>query len=266
MNNSYIYIYLDPRKPGKYKYGKYKFEYEPFYVGKGKNNQLYKHLKCAFKNNKFAGNNRLKYNKIKKIIREINSNPIIIKYFEFLSEGETFKLEKDLISSIGRIDLKTGPLTNLTDGGQGTSNRKVSKVVMNRMLSENNPALLKESIRLNKEYHSGLIMSEEVRNNMRNSWVDDPYRKKRQIETVSKLWVVVDPNGNKTKIKNLSKFCRENDLTASSMNKVASGINNHHKGWKCYRIKMVTSEDKLLKLQDYLKGDLNGKEKIGFKS
>lgn len=35
MKEFYVYIYFDPRKSGKYKYGKYTFGYEPFYVGRG---------------------------------------------------------------------------------------------------------------------------------------------------------------------------------------------------------------------------------------
>lgn len=34
MNNYYIYIYLDPRKNGSFKYGSHEFKCEPFYVGK----------------------------------------------------------------------------------------------------------------------------------------------------------------------------------------------------------------------------------------
>ena len=40
----YNYVYLDPRKPGSYNYGEFHFDYEPFLIGKGKDNRLYEHL------------------------------------------------------------------------------------------------------------------------------------------------------------------------------------------------------------------------------
>jgi len=65
----YTYIYLDSRKPGKYSYngGKDCFDYEPFYVGKGKGDRYYDHVEEAIKSNK----NNYKLNKIKKYLKLI---------------------------------------------------------------------------------------------------------------------------------------------------------------------------------------------------
>lgn len=115
-NIYYVYVYLDPRKPGKYIYGNYKFNYEPFYIGKGKDKRITCHL---FEKN---SNNKLKFNKIQKIKRESKKGVIISKLKSNLLENDAFILETNLILNIGRIDLKTGPLTNLTDGGEGSSN------------------------------------------------------------------------------------------------------------------------------------------------
>lgn len=116
MNNIfYIYAYLDSRKPGKYKYGNYKFNYEPIYIGKGKNGRFLYHL---FEK---ESNNKLKFNKIQKIKNTSKRGVIIVKLFENLVEKDAFKLEIKLIESIGRIDLGTGPLTNLTNGGEGAN-------------------------------------------------------------------------------------------------------------------------------------------------
>lgn len=123
-NKYYIYVYLDPRKPGKYVYGEYKFDYEPFYVGFGYGNRYKQHLYPSYYN---RDTNKLKVNKILKIIKKTNQNPTIIKYQEKLLEQEALNLETKMIKTIGRIDLKTGPLTNLTDGGESNSNRIISE-------------------------------------------------------------------------------------------------------------------------------------------
>jgi len=120
LNNFYVYMYLDPRKYGKYNYNKYSFDYEPFYVGKGKKNQYLAHLKEAKNYNKCYSGNFHKFNKIKKIIQE-GLEPIVIKFKDNVNEKQAFELERSLISVIGRSDLKSGPLTNQTDGGEGSS-------------------------------------------------------------------------------------------------------------------------------------------------
>jgi hypothetical protein len=112
----YNYIYLDPRKPGQYCYEGLNFSllYEPFYVGKGKNNRHLKHLipyslnKNTYKNNK---------------IRAINKSFNIKDYILIINNGNTNEdvctLEIELIDKIGRISLQKGTLTNLTAGGDG---------------------------------------------------------------------------------------------------------------------------------------------------
>lgn len=127
MNNFYVYVYLDPRKKGSYTYGKYSFEYEPFYVGKGKGNRYKQHLlECSLKYN------NIKNNKIKLIIKN-GLNPIILKIDKNLTEQKALNLEEYLIKKIGRIKLNSGPLTNLTNGGEGTNRIVVSDNHKNNM-------------------------------------------------------------------------------------------------------------------------------------
>ena len=47
--------------------------------------------------------------------------------FDNLTWEDACKIEVELIAKYGRIDLGTGTLVNLTDGGEGTLNRKMTE-------------------------------------------------------------------------------------------------------------------------------------------
>jgi len=115
-NRFYVYALLDPRKPGKYVYEKYEFEYEPFYVGKGEGKRMYKHTTVKAELDKKTH----KANKIKKLLSE-NKKPEIIVIQKGLMENAAYKIEIKCIATIGRLNIKTGPLTNVTEGGGGSA-------------------------------------------------------------------------------------------------------------------------------------------------
>ncbi len=117
QNPYYIYIYFDQRKTGEWKFRDKIFIYQPFYIGKGKKNRIRYHLQS-----KSLSNNSTKSNKISKIIRETGELPIHYKIYENLTFEEANQLEIEIIQTFGRIDLKTGFLTNMTDGGEGSRN------------------------------------------------------------------------------------------------------------------------------------------------
>lgn len=109
----YVYIYLDPRKPGNFNYEEFHFDFEPFYVGKGKEKRAWDHLFSSKKEKSY------KSNKINKILKTHNLEPVFV--LKNISEKNAFELEIRLIRLIGRLDLKTGTLTNMTGGGEGVS-------------------------------------------------------------------------------------------------------------------------------------------------
>lgn len=132
----YVYVYLDPRKMGNFKYGEYEFEYEPFYVGKGRGYRLYEHLRPS-RLNKDSGN-IIKKKKLRKILKD-GYEPIVIKIIDNVSEDVSLKIECELINLMGRINIRTGILTNMTDGGDGVSGRLITDE-----FKENQSKLMKE--------------------------------------------------------------------------------------------------------------------------
>jgi hypothetical protein len=47
-----------------------------------------------------------------------------------------------------------------------------------------------------------------------------------------KNWIITNTIGEIFKIRNLSKFCKENNLNLGTMSSVANGRHNAHKGYK----------------------------------
>lgn len=84
----------------------------PCYVGKGKGDRWQQHMVKSH-NKRLAG-----------VVRKANGSIPIVKVREHLIEAEAFAVEIALIAAIGRVDLGTGPLLNLTSGGDGVVGHK----------------------------------------------------------------------------------------------------------------------------------------------
>lgn len=85
----------------------------PFYVGKGIGNRLFQHTAPSEKQNKY------KKALLAKLIRDGAPERYSIVEF-FTKETKALELEIELIRRVGRADINDGPLTNRTDGGDGS--------------------------------------------------------------------------------------------------------------------------------------------------
>lgn len=123
--DSYIYVYTDPTKKGKFYYKSIpniSLLYEPFYIGKGRGYRMYNHIVNA---------SRQKSLKDKKIL-EIKNKGFDVKSFVFkiytnLSSDTAFNKEIEIIYDIGRKCINTGVLLNITIGGTGSRYGQAAK-------------------------------------------------------------------------------------------------------------------------------------------
>jgi len=276
-NNKCVYIYLDQRKPGKYIYDDIEFDFEPIYVGKGNANRPNRHKYLYDKNVcKF-------YSKIKSILNETNIFPKYIIYKDNLSEEDANNEEIRLISKIDRFN---GPLTNMSDGGEGQSGWKMSEETKKKksiaMLGKTLGPLSKEtkkkisiaktgkngkkgwkhsektlkkmSLKAKKrtgEKNSmfGKIHSEESKNKMSKNTKklygeNNPNynRQYREKEKTFDTWELKNKNTEIKIVKNLNKFCKENNLNSSCMRDISYGRQKSHKGW--INVKKLTNNVK----------------------
>lgn len=268
MNNKfYVYAYLDPRKKGNFKYGKYEFEYEPFYIGKGSGERSKQHLqewslkvKC-FKNNK-----------IKSILKN-GDNPIITYLYKNINESDSFLYEMELINIVGRHNNKCGPLTNITDGGEGVSGRIITdefrlkqSIIMKEYFKEN-PMPKKTRNKISKILLSkNMTRSKETRDkigeaNRGRVYSEEYLEYMREIRKGPKLthrnkFILTSPNNeifevlgkedlnmfvknNELSIRKLNQFINKGVIKDTDVRKVVNGVKNNTInciGWKINQI------------------------------
>lgn len=93
-----------------------------------------------------------------------------------------------------------------------------------------------EAIRKSAEGRRGFRHTDEAKRKMGDAARGrkrDPATLENQRAAVSKTYKVISPDGVEQIITNMAGFCRENNLTATNMSRVAMGKLPHHKRWKC---------------------------------
>jgi hypothetical protein len=200
----------------------------PYYIGKGKYNRAY-----------------VKYHNV--------SVPKDRRYVHIIAENLTelgaLALERRIIEWYGRKDLGTGILYNRTDGGDTTTGYVTSEETKKKLSEIGKGKKRSKEFRDNlSEFRKTFRYSEESKKKMSEAkkgkkltqdhidktrtWgmVQSDYQKQKVAEALSKKYRITDPDGNTFEIKNLRKFCRENNLDQGNM------YRNNVKGWVCEKL------------------------------
>lgn len=241
----YVYIYLDPRKPGKYIYGKYEFDYEPFYVGKGHGNRINQHIVIATKH---LDKSTLKSRIIRKILN-LSMDPIRYKLHSNLTNTESSIIEKSLISLIGRRDFVAGPLVNHTAGGDGNTewSPEARKYASERQLGKKAKPLSEEHKRKISLGNKGKTNSIETRKKISQARLGKPMSEENRLKMRGRK-ASDEARQNMSKARKGKPFSEQHKLNMSKASlgkkKSASAVQ------KMKETKRRQREEKLRKLQE----------------
>jgi hypothetical protein len=194
MEHYFVYCYYDNRKSGNYEFSDMCFLYEPFYIGKGKYTERRKYSRAKQHLNEKRNRNVFKNGKINHIKEECGCIPFIEILYDNISEEEAILHEKELIAKIGRYNIGNGPLTNLTDGGEGSSGYIQSKETKDKRVESLKKSTLMETLKSEK-------YKNQLSKRAKEWWTDERkiekllkqkgknnsnFGKKRSLETIEK--------------------------------------------------------------------------------
>jgi hypothetical protein len=188
-----------------YTYAYLREDRTPYYIGKGSGRRAY------------VKNHRIN-------LPEDKNRIIILK--KQLTEKEAFRHEEYMIFILGRKDLGTGILRNMSEGGSGgASGYKHTK---------NTCKLRSERMKGNKIWegrkHSD-TSKQKVREARRGKKLSDKHIEKLEESHSKYNWKVISPDKNIFVIKNLTKFCKENNLAPSPLYNYGK-----YKGWTVEKV------------------------------
>lgn len=205
----YVYLYL--RRDGT-----------PYYVGKGKESRAWEEHR-KYINGKGKG-----VHTPKQLSR-------IVIAEQGLTELGAFAIERRLIRWYGRKDLNTGILHNKTDGGTGGTNKTGNKGQVPWSKGLKLPPSFGKSVSKGKLAANKTLTDQEKLNVSEGTKraMNDPIIKAKCSAPHIKDWILTSPDGIEIQVKNLKKFCDENNLYKSNLVQVAKGKLKHSLGWKC---------------------------------
>lgn len=182
-----------------YVYGYFREDGTPYYIGKG--------------------HGRRAWNKHKRGM--LPKDPSRIKILlDRMNEKDALEAERDLISLLGRKDLGTGCLCNLTDGGEGTAGRfyspssqhreALSLSMKGKSKSPSHKTAISSSLRGKKKTASHRAKISRARSTSRN-WTHE----KHGLVSCS-----------------AQELALKYDLHTGALSNVARGYSKQHKGWR----------------------------------
>jgi hypothetical protein len=150
---------------------------------------------------------------------------------EHLTEEEALILEQYCIALYGRVDLGTGILRNLTDGGEGMSGFRVPVETRRRI------SAMRKGKKFNDEHKRKI--SAQLSLWQKGRKLPD-YHKKNIAKALEEslgvgphryVYELISPDGESYITASLCSFAKKYNLTAPNLRKVVLGEREHHKGW-----------------------------------